>query len=111
VAPTSRGGAFNQNKRQAAAVTGERPQHGQPGHAGAAGDGEQERGRRGAGDEQQDHHLVRALQHPPGHRPPPAAVVERADPEQSAEGGGVDRRGEGFRRTMRGRDQHGADHE
>jgi hypothetical protein len=71
-------------------VSGERPQHAQADRCILVGGGEQERGCRGAGDQQEDHRVVEALQPPARARAPAATVVQGAGPEQPADGRGVD---------------------
>ena len=69
---------------------GQPPQHTQADRCIGIGGGEQERGGPGAGDQQEDHRVVEALQPAARERTPVAAVIQRAGPEQSGHGCGVD---------------------
>jgi len=85
IASTSFSGAFIHTRCVHDRGQGQPAQHTQAERSREFGSNRQERSGSGAGDQQEDHHVVQTLQPATRQRTPVAAVIQRADPEQSGQ--------------------------
>lgn len=86
----------------------QRPHHDQAGQPETGRGGEKENGSCRAGDKEEDHRLVQALQSPPPGGSPGAAVIQRARPEQGTEACRIDSGARDLRGSVRAGQQQRA---